>query len=106
MLITTEINIPDLGPRIALITKQYMARKFRNMCQACADLGMSTNNLYRIWDQKNKSISLETLLKIEKTFIDPAKYPESFPAGESLIVYCWERGADHSNPLLPLKQDA
>ena len=59
--IVREFEVPGLGAQI------YKARKSsgRSLTNICAAVGMSTANWYRIEQEKNDSLPLETLRKIE-----------------------------------------
>ena len=105
MDVTEKLTIPDLGYRIAAIVEDYRHRTGRNMTQVCEDLRMSKNNFYRILGQKNKSMSMDTLLDIEATFVDPNLYPEGFPDEASIVLHYWKLGSETKTPLIePLKK--
>lgn len=59
--VVKEIDVPGLGARI----EEARRGSGRPLTIVCAEVGMSTANWYRIEQEKNESIPLETLRKIE-----------------------------------------
>jgi transcriptional regulator with XRE-family HTH domain len=60
-VVIQEMDVPGLGARI----EEARRASGRSLTKICSELGMSTANWYRIEQEKNESLPLETLRKIE-----------------------------------------
>ena len=86
---TNRIEIGDLAGRIKNAIERCQKKKASTFKSIAEKIGMSTNNLYRIQNGLNRSISLEQLLKIEAAILLSEDYPED-----------WTKMHDESTSLL------